>query len=441
MNNIFFYLLKANAFIAVVYLFYWIALKHTTFHQLNRFFLLSGICLSLLLPWVHFSGQSLFHTTQINFFLEGFDDIALLGENSQSLAATKNTYSLSDWKILVLGLYIFIALLICWKTIRGIKFILKLKKSAIPSQFAGIHFYSGPDIAQPFSFFKWIFFPSSPKKYNPEVAILKHEKAHADQWHTLDLLLLEIITIVLWFNPFIFLLRRSLKQVHEYQADSEAIESPGAKADYLRLIVSKARLQALSGIASQFYWLTIKKRINMITKNKSTKLNKLSYLLIIPILTISTMAFSSLNLMEPTPLEKAGNIPCITPIKEGDFNKISSGWGMRKHPITHEMKMHNGIDFSAKLGTDVIATADGRVIKTEFKGEGKGYGRVVYIQHSDVYTTLYTQLSEFKVKPGDIVKQGDVIGLVGKSGFSTGPHLHYEVWENGKAVNPADYFK
>jgi hypothetical protein len=441
MNNIFFYLLKVNAFIAVVYLFYWVVLKHTTFHQLNRYFFLSGICLSFLLPWVHFSGQSLFHVTQINLLPDGFGDTALFGGTPLPVDATGNTISLQDWKILVLCLYIFIALLLCWKTIKGILFILKLRKSAIPAQFAGIRFYTGPGIAQPFSFFKWIFFPSPLKKRNLEIAILKHEKVHADQWHTLDLLLLEIITIVLWFNPFIFLLRRSLKQVHEYQADSESIESPGEKADYLRLIVSNARLYTLTGIASQFYWLTIKKRINMITKNKSTKLNMLSYVLIIPILAISTMAFSSLNLMETKSLEKADNVPCISPIKESSYYKISSGWGMREHPVTHEMKMHNGIDFSAKLGTEVIATADGRVIKTEFNGEGKGYGRVVYIQHSDVYTTLYTQLSEFKVKPGDMVKQGDVIGLVGKSGVSTGPHLHYEVWKNGKAVDPAGYFK
>jgi murein DD-endopeptidase MepM/ murein hydrolase activator NlpD len=114
--------------------------------------------------------------------------------------------------------------------------------------------------------------------------------------------------------------------------------------------------------------------------------------------------------------------------------------GMRMHPITKQKKMHKGVDFVAKKGTPVIATADGRIIKKTFEQEGKGYGRYLAIQHDNVYVSVYTQLSGFNAEVGDVVKKGDVIGYVGSSGISTGAHLHYEVHKNGERVNPVDYF-
>ena len=103
--------------------------------------------------------------------------------------------------------------------------------------------------------------------------------------------------------------------------------------------------------------------------------------------------------------------------------------------------MHNGIDIAAKEGTPVVATADGIVVQEEYKEKGKGYGRMILIRHNETYTTMYTQLSAFNAKVEQKVKKGDVIGYVGQSGISTGPHLHYEVWKNNKPVNPEDYFK
>ena len=100
--------------------------------------------------------------------------------------------------------------------------------------------------------------------------------------------------------------------------------------------------------------------------------------------------------------------------------------------------MHKGVDLAAAEGTPVRVTANGVVAKTEDWPEG--YGKYIVVVHSDVYATLYAQLSEMKVKAGDRVKRGDVIGLVGSSGLSTAPHLHYEVRKNGEAVDPADYF-
>jgi len=129
-------------------------------------------------------------------------------------------------------------------------------------------------------------------------------------------------------------------------------------------------------------------------------------------------------------------MPSIMPISP-DERLVGSGYGMRKHPIHKIRQMHGGVDFIAKKGTFVRATADGVV--EEAKGRN-GYGIMVKIQHGEGYETIYAHLSSILVTEGDSIKKGDVLGLVGSTGLSTGPHLHYEVIKNGKMVDPINYF-
>lgn len=119
-----------------------------------------------------------------------------------------------------------------------------------------------------------------------------------------------------------------------------------------------------------------------------------------------------------------------------DFAKISSHFNLhRKHPVLNTIRAHKGVDYSAAIGTPVKTTGDGKII---FRGTKNGYGNVVEIQHGKQYSTLYAHLSGFKsgLKSGASVKQGDVIGYVGKTGLATGPHLHYEFRINGAHVDP-----
>jgi murein DD-endopeptidase MepM/ murein hydrolase activator NlpD len=113
--------------------------------------------------------------------------------------------------------------------------------------------------------------------------------------------------------------------------------------------------------------------------------------------------------------------------------RITSGFGMRYHPILHFGRMHKGIDFGAHYGQPIVATADGQVMRAGWAG---GYGRQVRLAHSGGMGTSYNHMSRIIVEPGSLVRQGQVIGYVGSSGLSTGPHLHYEVYRNGVAVNP-----
>ena len=117
-------------------------------------------------------------------------------------------------------------------------------------------------------------------------------------------------------------------------------------------------------------------------------------------------------------------IPAIMPVSNKDLKKTASGYGTRIDPIYNTPKFHAGMDFSANIGTPVYATGDGKVIKA---GWETGYGNLIQVDHGFGYVTWYAHLSKYKVRPGQKVVRGEVIGEVGNTGKSTGPHLHYEV--------------
>ena len=130
-------------------------------------------------------------------------------------------------------------------------------------------------------------------------------------------------------------------------------------------------------------------------------------------------------------------IPAIMPVSNKDLKKTASGYGTRIDPIYNTPKFHAGMDFSANIGTPVYATGDGKVIKA---GWETGYGNLIQVDHGFGYVTWYARLSKYKVRPGQKVVRGEVIGEVGNTGKSTGPHLHYEVHVKGKVQNPVNYY-
>jgi murein DD-endopeptidase MepM/ murein hydrolase activator NlpD len=132
------------------------------------------------------------------------------------------------------------------------------------------------------------------------------------------------------------------------------------------------------------------------------------------------------------------SIPAIQPISNKQLISLASGYGLRIHPVYKVKRMHQGIDFSAQIGTPIYATADGQIITVEFSFTG--YGNMVEIDHGFGYKTRYAHMHGFAVRKGQRVKRGELIGYVGNTGLSTGPHLHYEVHINGLPKNPVYYF-
>ncbi len=136
--------------------------------------------------------------------------------------------------------------------------------------------------------------------------------------------------------------------------------------------------------------------------------------------------------------QKLACIPAIQPVSNHDLDRIASGFGMRIDPVYGTVKMHKGLDFTAPQGTPIYATGNGTI---EVAGQtGDGFGNHVVINHGYGYETLYGHMYKVKVKIGEKVKRGEVIGWVGSSGKSTGPHCHYEVHINGQEVDPVYFF-
>ena len=152
---------------------------------------------------------------------------------------------------------------------------------------------------------------------------------------------------------------------------------------------------------------------------------------------VQTKSFDEIIEMAKTREVRMENIPAIQPVLNKDLKRVASGYGVRIDPVYHVRKFHQGMDFTAPTGTEVFATGNAKVIFTGWK---QGYGNTVILDHGFGYKTVYAHLYKSLVRKGQKVKRYDIIALVGNTGKSTGPHLHYEVRLNDRAVDPRNYY-
>ena len=155
-------------------------------------------------------------------------------------------------------------------------------------------------------------------------------------------------------------------------------------------------------------------------------------------LTVQMSSYKEIDEMIRNKEKLLAAIPAIQPVSNKDLNRIASGFGTRIDPVYKVTKFHAGLDFTAPQGTPIYATADGRISKAT-REEG-GYGNHVVINHGYGYETLYGHMVRIKARAGQSVKRGEIIGWVGSTGKSTGPHCHYEVHKNGTPVDPVFFF-
>ena len=153
---------------------------------------------------------------------------------------------------------------------------------------------------------------------------------------------------------------------------------------------------------------------------------------------IQSKSFDEVFKLAKQKSQMLASIPGIQPVSIKGSSRLVSGFGYRIHPIYKTSKMHTGIDFAAPTGTPIYSTGNGVVSQTEFNG--RGYGNNVVINHGYGYQTLYGHMTKFVVRPGQKVQRGDLIGYVGSTGSSTGPHCHYEVIKSGQKIDPINYF-
>jgi murein DD-endopeptidase MepM/ murein hydrolase activator NlpD len=153
---------------------------------------------------------------------------------------------------------------------------------------------------------------------------------------------------------------------------------------------------------------------------------------------IQSKSFDEVIEMAKRKEEMISNIPAIQPVSNKDLQRVASPFGVRMHPFYKVLKMHTGMDFTAPTGTEIYATGNGVV--SDIIYSARGYGNTIIIDHGFSYKTLYAHLSKILIKAGQKVKRGDVIGLVGNTGMSMAPHLHYEVRKNNEPINPINFY-
>jgi len=333
----------------------------------------------------------------------------------------------------IIGIYVSGFLLL---HVRFIWQLFRLRKKSTIKRLGNVSIVITDKNGTIFSFGRSIYFSKQQFHDKSRRLLFLHEYAHIKQVHSIDRDIVEIASIVLWFSPFIWLFRRSIIEVHEYICDKIVIQKGHSAKEYLQCLYQQCQSKITHSMASGFYQSTIKKRLKMIKNNNNQVYLKWAYLAMLPISTFSLMAFSlgetSNNWNVPLKMIESVNdilqvtsklsTPSGLPMKENSFYRIASGYGMRMHPILKEKRMHNGIDFSAKIGTPIYATTSGKVIKAESEG---GLGIHISIQHTSNYKSTYSHLSKTLVKEGEEVKKGQIIGECGNTGLSVDPHLHY----------------
>lgn len=282
------YLLKASGILTLFYVVYQVFLKKETFFRVNRQFLLVGVIAAFACPFI-----------VINNYVE-ITAIPFTTANSSAVNASfEINQPLFNWLDLIYTVY-GIGMLIL-----GLKFILQIlairkviASNTIIKKEGYVYVETDRDIA-PFSFFRYIFY--NPGKFNSlELeAILKHERAHSSQQHSLDLLLAHMVTIVMWANPFSWLYKKNIEQNLEFLADDTAIQSVASGRAYKYALLKVSGNQFFTPITNNFYSSLIKKRIIMLHKSKSHKRNALKMALILPALAVFLLSFNTHTIYVP----------------------------------------------------------------------------------------------------------------------------------------------
>lgn len=293
-------------------------------------------------------------------------------------------------------------------------------------------------------------------KYNPNT--LSYEKVEVGPWKRLLRILLWIAPSVVLGLMLAFFVTRRIDSPREKELKSELVQSNKElkrlqkdmklvnevldviqsrdedlyrAALYADKFPEELRLMGTGG--SDRYAYLSKLSNSELLVSTSEQMDKLERRL-----NAQSMSFRELLKLARDKEKLLASIPAIQPVRNKDLKKRISGFGFRIDPIYKTRQKHTGMDFTADKGAEVYVTGDGVVEEIERKKWG--YGNCIIVNHGYGYKTRYAHLSGFKVKKGQKLKRGELIGLVGSTGKSTGPHLHYEVEINGVKVNPIGYY-
>ena len=292
MNNFWIYLLKSGLALWLFYGIYWVFLRKETFFSLNRYMLLGSVICSFLLPFIHLENLLTIKSEQpVALFFIGFgEDITKI--NSYSAGESGPVSLKMIWPAMIFVIYlsgvIFQGSRMAYQTIR----LFRIRQEHELMKKDGLKLLFIKDDITPFSFFNKIFINRSDQSDEELEKIIIHEKTHVKNMHFIDLILVGIAGIVQWFNPVIWFCERSIREIHEYEADREVLKCYKHRGKYQALLVNQMTGIEIFRLANCFSKSLTKKRMIMMTKIKSRKISCLKALSVLPVILLLVLAFS-----------------------------------------------------------------------------------------------------------------------------------------------------
>ena len=354
MNTLFVYILESTICLSVLYVVYWFFLRRDTFFQLNRLFLLFMVIFSLLIPFLSFQWIP---SNQSSAFMVLLDPVLI------TPAKMKHALSVHlQWIEIATVVYITGSLIFL------LRFLLQLFQLYRITRKYGISQSHGQRVVfidrgySPFSFLNLVFMNESVIPEGSLPAILEHERVHIRQHHSLDMILVELATILQWFNPIIWLTGREIRSIHEYLADEGVLQDGINGSEYQQIILNETICIQVNDLANNFNVSLIKKRIAMMTKSKSGTWAKIKVLIALPALAALLFLLPSLSTSgssgntpdksQTTPLlDKANNaVSTVAAELQGQHGQVKKSHGEKVYTrVEKEPQYPGGVDASIKF--------------------------------------------------------------------------------------------
>ncbi|HUX53433.1 MAG TPA: M56 family metallopeptidase [Williamwhitmania sp.] len=298
MNGYFIYLIKSSLFMAAFWMVYALWLRNQTHFTISRIYLLLSFGLSIVLPFVHILLPVDSSVNRgMSYITQAIPMVTVYGSGSETHVGVVTILSYGYWLIslFLLALLIF----------QIAKVVVRLRREErLSTTIPDLIVVKGSHFDTPFSFFHFVHVPDNRYDENHLNTVLHHETVHVQKHHSADVLLASIICSVWWVNPFSWLLLKSLREVHEFEADSISKEHGAGSADYIRLMLETSMPGFAPALSTSFNKPLTLKRLAMITKERSTQISALKYLLVIPAMLLLVFIFSTSSCSNNTAKEQ-----------------------------------------------------------------------------------------------------------------------------------------
>ena len=291
MERIVQYVAESAISLSVLYLFYWLVLRNDTNFRINRLVLMASLFISIIIPSISrwMSAMPVLEGVPINL---SFSPIT---ETQTELAEASVSQSSNNWNIYAILAVIYIAgaLLVFGRLFYQAVFIQAIQKLSKSIRYNGYTIVSMSAEMVPFSYFRKIFIPAAQLQEEALDSVIEHERSHLSQGHYVDLFIVELLTVLQWFNPFIWLFEKSIKEVHEFLADRAVLSSGTNKGKYQAVLVNQALGGPVFILTNQFNQSLIKKRIIMMKNSEKSRASRFKALLMLPVIAGLIMAFAN----------------------------------------------------------------------------------------------------------------------------------------------------